>query len=80
MEAFFVQLSSIGEVKQFADAATSLPCEVDVRAGRYLVNGKSVMGLLSIDLAEPICIEVHGTARQAGQLKSMVEAYLVEKN
>lgn len=80
MEAFFVQLSSIGEVKQFADAATSLPCEVDVRAGRYLVNGKSVMGLLSIDLAEPICIEVHGTARQAEQLKSMVGPYLVEKN
>lgn len=78
MEAFFVQLSSVNDVKQFADAATSLPCEVDVRAGRYLVNGKSVMGLLSIDLAEPICIEVHGTARQAEQLKSMVADCLAE--
>jgi phosphocarrier protein HPr len=79
MESFFVQLASINDVKQFVNAATSLPCEVDVRAGRYLVNGKSIMGLLSIDLAEPVCIEVYGTAKQAEQLKAMVSSHVMEK-
>ncbi|MDD4510072.1 MAG: HPr family phosphocarrier protein [Oscillospiraceae bacterium] len=79
MESFFVQLASINDVKQFVNAATSLPCEVDVRAGRYLVNGKSIMGLLSIDLAEPVCIEVCGTAKQAEQLKAMVSSHVMEK-
>ena len=38
MSTFFVSLASIDDVKQFVDAATRCPCEVDVRSGRYLVN------------------------------------------
>ncbi len=79
MEPFFVQLFSVNDIKEFVNAATQLPCEVDVKAGRYLVNGKSIMGLLSIDLAEPICVEVQGTAKQVEQLKAMVSSHVVEK-
>lgn len=79
METFFVQLSSVADVKQFVDAATCMPFEIDVRSGRYLVNGKSIMGLLSVDLAGPIQIEVHGTSRQAQQLKDQVSRYVVQK-
>ena len=34
MSTFFVSLASIDDVKQFVDAATRCPCEVDVRSGR----------------------------------------------
>ncbi|MGI6498888.1 MAG: HPr family phosphocarrier protein [Oscillospiraceae bacterium] len=79
MGSFYVQLSSIDDVKQFVNAATGLPCEVDVRAGRYLVNGKSIMGLLSLDLAEPICVEIRGSDKQAEQLKTMVRSHVLEE-
>ena len=28
--------------------------EVDLTSGRYVINGKSIMGILSLDLAHPI--------------------------
>ena len=58
MSTFFVSLASIDDVKQFVDAATRCPCEVDVRSGRYLVNAKSIMGLFSLELSKPVEVEV----------------------
>ena len=64
MSGFFVALSSIDDVKHFVDAASRCPCEVDVLSGRYVINAKSIMGLFSLDLSQPVQVEVHGTARR----------------
>jgi len=58
MPAFSLTLSSVEDVKNFVNAASTCPCDVDVRAGRYLVNGKSIMGLFSIDLSQSVQVEV----------------------
>ncbi len=58
MPRFSLTLSSVNDVKNFVDAASGCPCDVDVIAGRYLVNGKSIMGLFSIDLSQPVEVEV----------------------
>ena len=39
MSEFFVSLSSIEDVRQFVNAATCCPCEVDVLSGRYVIDG-----------------------------------------
>ena len=53
MSEFFVSLSSIEDVRQFVNAATCCPCEVDVLSGRYVIDAKSIMGLFSLDLSHP---------------------------
>ena len=58
MPLFSLTLSSVNDVKTFVDAASACPCDVDVIAGRYLVNGKSIMGLFSIDLSQSVEVEV----------------------
>lgn len=60
MSEFFVSLSSIEDVRQFVNAATCCPCEVDVLSGRYVIDAKSIMGLFSLDLSHPVKVEVHG--------------------
>lgn len=40
MSEFFVSLSSIEDVRQFVNAATCCPCEVDVLSGRYVIDAK----------------------------------------
>lgn len=57
---FQVLLSSVADVKDFVDAASACPSEVDVLSGRYVVNGKSIMGLFSVDLSAPVTVAVHG--------------------
>ena len=60
MLEFYVSLASIEDVRQFVNAATRCPCEVDVLSGRYVVDGKSIMGLFSLDLSQPVKVQVHG--------------------
>lgn len=55
---FQVLLSSVADVKDFVDAASACPSEVDVLSGRYVVNGKSIMGLFSVDLSAPVTVAV----------------------
>lgn len=57
---FQVLLTSVADVKDFVDATTACPSEIDVLSGRYVVNGKSIMCLFSIDLSVPVTVVVHG--------------------
>ena len=78
MSGFFVALSSIDDVKLFVDAASRCPCEVDVLSGRYVINAKSIMGLFSLDLSQPVQVEVHGTDAQRGAFQADVAAFRVD--
>ena len=77
MTSFSIQLTSVSDIKSFVDAANRLDCDVDVICGRYLVNGKSIMGLFSIDLSEPIQVQVQGSQAQADIFMGAVRKFLV---
>jgi phosphocarrier protein HPr len=78
MTTFSILLRSVNDVKLFVEASNRLSCEVDVEAGRYVVDGKSILGLFSINLAGPITVKVHGTPEEGAALKADVAAFLVE--
>ena len=64
MQTFFVSLTSISDVKKFVDAATRCAAEIDVLSGRYVINAKSIMGLFSLDLSQPVKVEVRGAEEE----------------
>lgn len=78
MVAFSVSLSSINDVKDFVDAAAHVKCEIDVLSGRYIVNAKSIMGLCSVDLSQPVRVEVHGTDEQGTAFRQAVARFVAE--
>lgn len=79
MTSFPIQLTSVSDIKAFVDAASRLDCDIDVTCGRYLVDGKSIMGLFSIDLSQPIEVEVHGTQAQADIFRSSIGKFVVSE-
>lgn len=78
MSAFYVSLSSIEDVRQFVNAATCCPCEVDVLSGRYVIDAKSIMGLFSLDLSQPVRVEVHGSDSEREAFEQSVAAFEVK--
>ena len=78
MTTFTIQLTSGSDIKAFVDAASRLDCDVDVICGRYLVDGKSIMGLFSIDLSEPIQVQVQGYQAQADILMGAIQKFMVK--
>ena len=56
---FNVLLNDIDLVKEFCRRATDVDGDVDVTKGRYVIDGKSIMGLFSLDLSQAITVEIH---------------------
>ena len=52
-----VLLDSVDKVRRFAHIARSLDTGVYVQSGRFTVDGKSIMGLFSLDLLQALTVE-----------------------
>ena len=57
----------------------TLPCEVDVLSGRYVIDAKSIMGLFSLDLSHPVKVEVHGSDADRSAFEQSVAAFEVKQ-
>ena len=53
-----VLLDSLEAVKEFNTAVLATPGDVTLFSGRYIIDGKSIMGILSMDLSKPIKVEI----------------------
>ena len=59
MQTAYIRLSTIQDIKKFVEIASLTPVEVDLCSDRYVVDGKSIMGIFSLDLLNPIKMIVH---------------------
>ncbi len=59
MTAVKIRLSTINDVKEFVNAVTLCDYEVDLVSGKYVIDAKSIMGILSLDLTQPVNMVVH---------------------
>ena len=59
MQTAMIRLSTIQDIRNFIEIVTMTDVEVDLRSDRYLVNGKSIMGIYSLDLQSPIEMIIH---------------------
>lgn len=49
-----IKLNTIEDVYEFVRIATDCAVEVDVKQKHYTVNGKSILGIFSLDLTQPV--------------------------
>ena len=54
-----ITLNNIREVEDFVRLAVDANFKVNLKNDKYIVNGKSIMGIFSLDLSKPIKVEVH---------------------
>ena len=59
MRSVPIKLSLAEEVKTFVNTVNRYPYEVDLRAGRHVVDAKSILGIFSLDLSKPITMDVY---------------------
>ena len=54
MKEVYIKLQTINDVRKLVSVVEKYPCSVDLSEGRYLVDAKSLMGIFSLDLLQPI--------------------------
>ena len=59
MKQFNIKLSLAENVQTFVNMVNRYPYDMDLRAGRHVVDAKSILGIFSLDLSKPITLEVY---------------------
>ena len=57
MKSIPIKLSFAEEVKTFVNIVNRYPFDMDLRAGRHVVD--AILGIFSLDLSRPISLEVY---------------------
>lgn len=59
MKAVNIKLSLAENVKSFVNIVNRYAYDIDLRAGRHVVDAKSILGIFSLDLSKPVTMEVY---------------------
>lgn len=73
----YVKLDKINDVKDFVERVSRFEYKAEVISDTYILSAKSIMGIFSLDLTEPLKLRVH--ADSCDDLLESISPYLVDK-
>ena len=76
MNSVNIRLSTIADVRDFVNIVSKSDVDIDLKSGRYVVDGKSIMGIFSLDLLSPITLRTEGP--EADNLIAKLGNYIVD--
>ena len=59
MKSIKIALELVQRVKEFVKITENYPFEILLRCGKLSVDAKSLLGILSLDLSQPLIVEVY---------------------
>ena len=71
-----IQLTTIADIRDFVNLVTACEYDVDLASGRYVVDAKSIMGIFSLDLMQPLTMTVHSD--DCGDFLKKISRFTVE--
>ena len=77
MKSVMIRLSLVENMNNFVNIVTRYPFEMDLRAGRHVVDAKSILGIFSLDLSKPITLEIYSDECEA--LLEDIKPFLTEE-
>jgi hypothetical protein len=74
----YVLLNSVNKVNKFTKIVDNIGEDLDIKGGRYIVNAKSILGIFSLNLAEPLELIIHTEDdERINQIKDLLVDYIV---
>ena len=77
MKSVKVNINSIEKVKSLVNIVAKFEYDVDLISGRYIIDAKSIMGVFSLDLSEPIELIIHSDS-DCKDILSLLEPFIVK--
>lgn len=76
MKTVEIRLSTIADVRDFVNIVSATSIDVDLSSGRYIVDGKSIMGIFSLDLLSPIKLTAY--AEDPAELFAALDRFIIK--
>lgn len=67
-------LKTLEDVKSFVSFSMSKDYDIELVSGKYVVNAKSIMGVFSLDLTQPLTMVAH--TENDAQLSEQIKNYI----
>lgn len=72
-----LSLNTIDRVKKFVSIAANFKDDLDLAAGRYVIDGKSIMGIFSLNLFDPLELTIHAEEDEAKEFLEAIDEFVV---
>ena len=80
MKKIKILVNTIAKVNSFNRDLLPFDSDIDLVQGRYTVDGKSIMGIFSLNLLEPITAIIHEEYGELNALLEKLQPYIVESD
>lgn len=77
MTALKISLNSIDKVKSFVNTIAQFDAEFDLVSGRYVIDAKSIMGIFSLDISQPIDLHIYAES-DLDDILAAIKPYIAE--
>lgn len=57
MKNKFIKMNNVTDISSFVNEASKVEGDITIVKGRYVINGKSIMGVMSIDISTGATVE-----------------------
>lgn len=72
MKSIQISLQMAVQVKKFVNIVQNYSFDIDLRSDRYIVDAKSVLGIFSLDLSNPVNVEIHASDAEQDKCDELI--------
>lgn len=71
-----IKFTSVNEIKEFVNLTMSQPFDIDLIAGRYVADAKSILSVFGLDLDSEVTLGIHADENEAKEFLGKIDKYL----
>ena len=78
MKTVRIAIKSYTEIQEFSQILSNFANDFDLVQGRYIVNAKSTMGILSLDISKPLYLNIRDAGAHLPEILKALSSFLDE--
>lgn len=77
MRVVNICLNDFNSICEFQKIIESSPASFDMQQGHTMIDGKSIIGIMSLDLSSPVKLNINGTSEEEETVLSNISKYII---
>jgi len=75
MKSITITLNSVEKVKDFVNLINTFEGDFDLASERYVIDAKSIMGIFSLDISNPLRLDIHDNVKDADKVEEALKKF-----
>ncbi len=79
MSTVTLKFDSVDQLRKFNKTMATLPGDFDMEQGRYYIDAKSIMGIMSLNLKKPIDLHFQAEGQEKTKIISAMDEFAFKR-